>query len=290
MTYPVTFFANCFDNLVTERHTFDWPEFCELLSVHTATDDKNTMMVCPAEFIASVDGSAVRRCADNVSAYSMLALDIDGDFSIPMFRAKFRRWRYVAYTTYSHRMAKKQGRDAFRAFFPLSDPIPAAVLRALKPEIADWAGVGDESQLDTSRGFYVPSCPPDRLPLAQAWVNEGEVLDWSRWCNQAAIRIEAELSAPPPAPSEMNDDQRRKLLDKLRMVYLGQEPAWWRVGVAMVGNGFSLEDFKYVSIGGLMRQKTAQDCDQKWKHCVADVSRGKTIHVGYLWNIANGKH
>ena len=288
MTYHLTFFGNSKDNIASIGECANWDVVCSLLTTHTATEAKDTLMVCPARFVDG-GGNTVRRCAANVVEYSMLALDIDGDFSISAFKAKFRPWRHVGYSTYSHRMAKKGGQDAFRAFFPLVKPAPATVFLSMRPEIKAWAGVGDRSQLDLSRGFYLPTCPPERLVLAKSWVNDGPILDWSGWATAAAARIEREKAAPAADHREITDVERERLLAKLKSRYVGQEPIWWRVGIAMASNGFSLDDFRSVTLGGLMRQKSAADCDAKWRHCLQQARQGKKISLGYLINVANGK-
>ncbi|BAE51986.1 hypothetical protein [Paramagnetospirillum magneticum] len=288
MKYHLTFFGNSKDNIASIGEGADWNAVCSLLTTHTTTEAKDTLMVCPARFVEG-GGDPVRRCAANVVEYSMLGLDIDGGFSISAFRSKFRPWRYVAYSTYSHRTAKKSGQDAFRAFFPLNTPAPAAVFRDMRPEIKTWAGIGDRSQLDLSRGFYLPTCPADRLVLAESWVNDGQVLEWSGWATAAAARIEREKAAPVADHQEITDTEREKLLTKLKGRYVGQEPLWWRIGIAMASNGFTLDDFRAVTLGGLMRQKSASDCDAKWRHCLQQAQHGKQISLGFLINVANGK-
>ncbi|ARJ65038.1 hypothetical protein WV31_04860 [Magnetospirillum sp. ME-1] len=127
------------------------------------------------------------------------------------------------------------------------------------------------------------------MVLAESWVNEGQFLDWSGWATAAAARIEREKTAPVVDHPEISDETRALLLSKLKSRYVGQEPLWWRIGIAMATNGFTLDDFRSVTLGGLMRQKSASDCDAKWRHCLRQAQHGKQISLGFLINVANGK-
>jgi hypothetical protein len=83
---------------------------------------------------------------------------------------------WILYSTWSHSL---NGEAAYRLVVPLSRPI----LRGDWKErfwprlVARFGNVADRACKDPNRGYFLPSCPPERAHLATFHVNPGEALD-----------------------------------------------------------------------------------------------------------------
>jgi len=322
----VTIFANRFDNCVRDecRSDTSWPELAEQLSLHSAVSQKDTLMLVPAEFrrldnihdfVASggvlaeqqvwehgretdryrtVLGPDLRpfvaRRADNIRQYWLLGVDVDGQMSITTARAKFRRYEYVGATSFGHRTPEKRGRDAFRLWFPLATPMPAAEMLARKDAMLAWIGSSDQSTLARARGFYLPSCRPERLVLAQSWHNQGQWLDWTSFAPVVQPQPSDDLVALRAAlrRDQQSPDRRQQVLDRLACTPVRYEPVWANVAVAMVREGYRREDFVAVT-AGMMAEKTAVDAERKWRAAERRAGRSR-LDMGYLINVIRGKH
>ena len=172
----------------------------------------------------------------------------------------------------------------------------------MKPEWLAFIGEVDPSTVSCSRAFYLPSCPPAYAPFALSWSNTGIPLDWREMADTMFTRMDREdaanrlaevrrqLEAEKHGTRSVADAQRirQRLLENLKGHFIGYEPTWTRVAIAMAAEGFSEADFSYISYG-LMNSKTTKDCSAKWKSAVAKCA-GSKLGVGYLWNVSKGKH
>jgi hypothetical protein len=220
------------------------------------------------------------RGAENVDKWWMLPVDIDGQQSIAQAKAFFLDYAYVAFTSFSHHLTDG-ATEKFRLFLLLKEPVPHEEFEKRRAALLQWLGAVDKSSLAGSRGFYLPSCPHDRVPLAQ------------RWYNDRPLCLDV-MSFPPTVPrtvptlKPLTAAEQPALLSLLHDTFLGNYEQWWKVAVAMVSAGFSCTDFEYVTIGGMMNQKDFRDCQQQWRKAEARVRRGRTISVGYLYNLVGG--
>ena len=280
----ITCMANQYDNNINTQGAVDWLDVVELLCKHKSVSEKTTNMFNGWVFENLEGGEFIRRCEANVTLLTMLILDFDGEMSIAEAKKHFREYEYLAYTSFSHLVSEdKNFAECFRVVLPLHRPMFKKEYDKKFNNIRKWVGNLDSSSTDRSRGFFVPSCLEENLPLARVWFNEGKYL------NPDMFEEEPEIVYEKFKPSNIDTDARQVLLDKLRATFVGKEPVWYQVGIALSCEGFDLADFTYVSMG-MMKQKTTKDCEKKWKTIQQLINNGKSMNVGYLINVIKGKH
>lgn len=308
-----TLVEDCYDNRVLDANRFHdvaWGDFVELmLSAHEAAPRKDHVkLISPVRFLNADDPACQHapftegeakagygtqgtikmndaglpytwRGACNVESWWMLPVDVDGQQSIDSAKRFFADYSYVAYTSFNHladRVTQK-----FRLFLLLEQPVDQSEFEKRRPAILKWLGPIDTSSLSASRAFYLPCCPQERVPVAERWFNEG-------------TRCVDAMAFAPPAPVDVSASeppsglQRDVLLEMLRETFLGNYEEWWKVSVAMAAAGYALPDFQFVTVGGMMNQKDVLDCERQWSKAIASVRRGRTIHIGYLYNLVGG--
>lgn len=318
-----TLYNSTFDNRVLDSNRFDdveWGDLVELILTERqlVAAKEDSKLIAPVRFLRRDDpgcrhavyteheakrglGKAgelklakdgepyVWRGAVNVAEWSMLPVDIDGEQTIGQAREFFKTYTYVAYTSFSHR--KDGHTEKFRLLLPLQHPAPHREVQARLPALKTWLGDVDLSALAGARGFYLPSCPPERAHLARCWYNEGEgFLDLLAFNKEPTDTFHMsqqgrQLDFNAVRSHLLCTDNRQSLLDSLRGVYLGNYEDWWKVSSAMLNAGFNLPDFKYVTIGGMMSSKTERDCEVQWQKALARHKRGTSINPGYLYNL-----
>jgi hypothetical protein len=320
---PFTLYNSTFDNRILDSNRFnevEWGDLVELMLTERqlVAGKADSKLIAPVRFLERDDpgcqhavytkheakrglGKAgalkldkdgrpyVWRGAVNVAEWSMLPVDIDGEQTIAQAREFFKAYTYVAYTSFSH--LKDGTTEKFRLLLPLEHPVPHQEVEARLPALKTWLGDVDLSSLAGARGFYLPSCPPEREHLARCWYNEGEgFLDLLAFNKEPANRFERspqgrQLDFNAVRTHLLRADHRQSLLDRLRALYLGKYEDWWKVSSAMVNAGYDLADFKYVTIGGMMRSKTERDCEVQWQKALARHKRGGSISPGFLYNL-----
>jgi hypothetical protein len=282
----------------------DWLTLVEVLKSegHTVSEDKDVMCISPWLYKTLEQGATKRmtddgqlwtiddepvvaRLADNVIGTDLLMFDFDATISVEMAKSTFADYPHFGYTSYSHMSMKKDHKDCFRVMVPLAKFVTAEDLVKRRNTIyKQFQGV-DISCLSLARSFYVPSCPPDKKVVAHMWDNHGtnifDVYDYEP---------EQEYVAPAFKPAAVNRPvDKQRIIEGLKTIYVGHEPTWFNVAVAMASNQFTVEDFKEVTIGGLMKEKTVRDCEVKWRAAERRVEKGKGMTVGYLVNLCK-KH
>jgi hypothetical protein len=230
------------------------------------------------------------RGAANVIAWSMLPVDIDGQQSMADAKTFFQDYEYVAYTSFNH--LKDGDAEKFRLLLLLQEPISQEELLERRAKLLAWMGKVDKTCLDAARGFYMPCCHPSRMNHAQRWHNPGsQCLDALAFEPQELVTLPDSGPTRPQfflPPSPLAEDERSALLELLQGTYLGNYGDWWKVSSAMVNAGYSLEEFKSITVNGMMRQKNSLDCEKQWRKSVARHQRGLSISPGYLYNIVGG--
>jgi hypothetical protein len=111
----------------------------------------------------------------------MLAADFDGILSVDEAVERFDGFAYWLYTSYNHlTVCEKTGRifEKFRMFFPFVNPCPIREFETRKRAFLRFLNTDDESCVASSRGFYMPSCPAERMPVSRSWFQDGVWLDW----------------------------------------------------------------------------------------------------------------
>lgn len=155
-----------------------------------------------------------------------------------------------------------------------------------------WLGDVDESTLASSRGFYLPSCPKERSSIAERWHNEGtecfDVMSFAPTEKQLSTKPVGQSWRTSLSPTT-SDSDKEVLREALRNTYLGNYEEWWKVASAMLNAGYELQDFEYVTVGGMMSEKTPQDCKRQWDKVRSRHGRGQSISPGYLYNLVGGR-
>jgi hypothetical protein len=265
-------FKNSRDVVVSDHCKCEWPSLVKILMrPHRASNAKDGLVIAPWKF----KDEPARRIRDDVELASVIFLDFDKGISLPEAKQKFAEFEHVGYTSYSH---MKDGEDdhRFRIVLPLASPVTPEQLVARRNAIYDWAGPVDRSCLSISRAFYFPSCPPERKPQALSWHHESDKL----FDLMSFPEEQPPIFTPSSTPTTNADKQW--LIEKLSSIYVGEEPVWFKVASCMAGSGFTFDEFCTVTIGGLMKEKSVHDCEQKWR-----AVQGKTNQpaIGYLFNL-----
>jgi hypothetical protein len=262
------------DTDVSRAQETTWIDFVEMFDSHNVTAEKDSWMFCPWKFF---DNNGPRR-NENLVGCSMICFDFDDDSSWTIDEAKivFAKYEYLGYTSFNH---QKNGKDRFRIVLPLKAFASGEDIQQRRKAIyAKYEGV-DRSSLSRTRAFYIPLCPQERVELAKVWPNSGELFD--------VFSFSAEVFVPCIGfkPTETTDLERQWMIDSLKQCFIGHEPDWRNIGLAMCAEGFTLEDFTYVSVNGLMNSKSAAECARKWQGIVADTNKNIKISKGHLINV-----
>lgn len=290
--------SNIRDNAIDNHYHLPWPEVVGLLKEqkHLQTTNKNVTCISPwkyktiehVDYVPRVDSSGnlwtiddqpvVARVAANVLGTNLLMFDFDATLSTNEAKGVFGAWTHFGYTSFSHMSPNKDRKDCFRVMVPLARFVTAEQLVARRKAIyATFPGV-DTSCLSLARSFFVPSCLPERINFAHMWDNQAELLDVMEY--QPEIYI-----APTHSAIAARDPDRDKILSALKFIYIGHEPTWFKVALAMVSNDFTLQQFIDASVSGLMREKSIKDCETKWRSAAGTFSRGSSISIGFLINL-----
>jgi hypothetical protein len=145
---PVSTFESK-DDTRPARHEMDWRAFAQRLCKYDERPTKDGRAWSPVTYRAGTT-----RGKANVDLVHALVLDVDhGPLPIDLLE----RWEYVAHTTFQHTPEAPR----WRVVMPLSRPLagvdwPDFWLRAN----AFFGGCVDPATKDSSRIFYLPSCPP----------------------------------------------------------------------------------------------------------------------------------
>ena len=97
-------------------------------------------------------------------------------------------------------------------------------------------------------------------------------------------RLEDELKYRDIDPNrtyeEQTDEDKKKTIELLKTIYLGDYEKWRVVGWALRNSGYTLEDFVEVTLGGMMRQKSRGECLTIWEYGV-----NRDTSFGYIVNL-----
>ena len=210
----------------------------------------------------------VRRCAHNIDEVYGVVLDFDGELSLEDAIAQFYDFDYVIYTTWRHTPEKHR----FRMVIPFSQPLKAEDIAKRKDSMMEAFPWIDPASLNMSQSFYFHSgendCIAFRSPYGRDMIDPYSFEEY----------------IPPPMEhverGEMLDVQKEKFLDALSSIRLTEPvyPTWTRIGWAMRNDGFSLQDFQYIS-SIITKEKTPQMCAQIWEEPY------NNIDCGYLYNL-----
>jgi len=303
----ITVFDNTFDNTADNSLSTNWREFKEFMSTKQNLETKedavsfNCWRFNEVDYKPALHGddtvkldengnTMIGRYAENCIETTAVVLDFDGALSIDNAKKRFRKFEHFGYTTFKHKAKSIGFKERFRIILPFAVPVPTDHFRLLTKSILKWSGVDDLSTLYTARIYYGHGSPASRQFDAETWSNSGKLLNSDMFDKEVIVdhgfenmkkRLEREAKG-----DTSQDSTREWLMKMLPTRFLGFEPTWASVANAMYNEGFTLSEFTEVTVGGMMSEKTAKDCEKKWN----TVRRSsKKLGLGLLVNIASGK-
>lgn len=229
---------------------------------------------------ALIEGADGNRRESNFASHQLALVDIDDGVNIDDMDTHPFYQKYAAglYTTPSH----TESHHKFRVVFRLENKITSASdMRCLYTALIRLFG-GDTACKDGSRLFFGTMTaeqteyrPDGVLPdkIIKAMIKEIKREQAEEMAKVTHIEY-----LPP------SDEDRENILNALSSIYIGEYPMWFKIGCGLKHGGFNLEDFKRVTIGGLMRQKSGLDCEHLWKDIDANKSRQATLGT-VVWYI-----
>ncbi|MHB1231572.1 MAG: hypothetical protein ACYCZQ_03175 [Burkholderiales bacterium] len=84
----------------------------------------------------------------------------------------------------------------------------------------------------------------------------------------------------------MTTSEREDMVGRLRNHFIGDELVWAKIADAMMIEGFSEQDFVYASCGGMMHDKSVDECRKMWRD--TEYRMRPCNDSVYLWNVING--
>lgn len=125
------------------------------------------------------EGHVTKRANWFVTAHSGIVFDLDVMVDIDDIRYALRDVEYFAYTTHSH--DPSCGATKWRIVFPLLRPVPAAAYKAARMWVAHAFPkahfIVDPAASALSTAYFLPSCPQETLRFADAFRNEGLIIE-----------------------------------------------------------------------------------------------------------------
>ena len=178
MENTFTLYANMFSTDAKPVKS-PWRRWVAEMSKVIETNLPKTRLPC---FILGKIPEGERRRNANVLTVEGLALDVERkeqtpeDYSDQVSHAleRLEPYEYVAYTTYSHSAEDPR----LRIVLPLACPAPPGDYRNLMGFLNSLVGgVADLGAQKLSQPVFAPMCPEGKSDEANAWHNEGEILD-----------------------------------------------------------------------------------------------------------------
>ena len=146
-----------------------WPELVGLLTHRSVRGQQDGPLWSPARF-----ASGSTRTKENVESVDLLVIDIDIPCDLVKLRAEWAPYEYLLHSTHNHTNENPR----YRVVFPLRESVPACrweeVWLTLIVPLSE--GCFDDACSDTSRMYYLPSCPTSGTEAAVAEHHEGKWL------------------------------------------------------------------------------------------------------------------
>lgn len=225
-------------------------------------------------------GTFVGREALNVKTLCIFPLDIDGGMTIEDAREKFADYRYILYTSYNH--MKDGSTHKFRMFFEYDMPIARDDYKVRRKSMLEWFGgcdVIDETTTYLSRGFYLAGFCKERAEHVVLEFNEGDKLD--------PMTFDEEVIVPyVGTPTETSDEERKEILEMLKVTTIGSYKNWWQMLQAMKSESYTVQDALYVTANNTYHASTSTGIKDErltrdiWSGCKEqDGGIGKLISI-----------
>lgn len=221
------------------------------------------------------------RNSKNFVKTNVVLVDIDDGSTIEQLKEHlfYKKFASGFYTTPSHTEQNHRMRIVFiteRIIDNESD------MRAIYTSLISLFGA-DKSCKDAARIFY--GCKNAQKEIIQNKVIPNNILDvLIEEGSYVSITTNNNEDYLPP-----DDEEKKYILDSLKGVYLGNYEGWLQVAGGLKNGGFSLQDFEYVTINGLMRQKSSRDCQVLWNGLSLNGPR-TTSTLGTIWFLIGGKN
>lgn len=189
------------------------------------------------------------------------------------------------YTTPSHTDDAHRFRIMFRLETPETDSNRLRLITRALIKVFDQA---DQACKDPARLFYgTPGClikeKRDNI-LTNAMTEQ--LIEMEELFEQ---QEQAACTGEDKEYKELDDLDRRIIIDALHKIYLGDYTKWRDVGWGLKAGGFSLADFQHVTTG-MMSKKSARDAANVWRDGSSTengITMGTVIH---LIKQHNGEH
>jgi hypothetical protein len=285
--------------MACNQFELEWHELIDLLSVHITTKHKKDVPLFSCAEYQFNGLEAVERDLKLIIGYHALVLDLDHCANMARCRYFLNKFDHIGYTSYSHCPVDHN----FRTVMKVDRPFTTGELTKISPIIENLIfpeaifprsqKILDATCLHNNHWFYMPSTTSQEN--AEAWHSTGKVLEID-----ALLMLAKKFGKPKPVKmgnrqkhytthvfdTDPDEDRQRVMscFDK-HQSFVGYEPVWAHVCATMKSLEFSLSDFEFVT-GIIMREKSSWDAQKKWR----SVQLHPSPHIGFLFNVALGKH
>lgn len=277
---------------VSKVYQMPWGEFCEVISSHKPAADKNAVA---GWLPADIDPGP--RKGERVKAITALVMDIEGraegtgedkhlvgpaapEISELALDISLHGWAAVLASSYSHKTGDLGPR--YRVIFPLTRHLTKDELKTLLWHVADLLGLHeclDPASADAARLYYLPTCPADRLELAERQKVGGEPLDVDTLLAQVSF-----IKANNKLPKRKQDPAKLKTFaDRVRFAFNQQAD----IGHILETHGYKSDGRgKWQcpnSTSGMHGVNRLGGADVIWSHHTSDVLHGKAHDAFGVW-------
>lgn len=176
----LTLIKNVYSRDITQKNELevDWDGLKRLLKTPRISAHKNkTSYLFPFDFRYRHDGCYA--CNINAINYTALIFDVDSGCTIEEFIAEHKDYKFVLYTTFSH----KESHHKFRAVFPIKEPIKYSSFE--KPYFRQWFTEKypyQDPAIMKFVGVYMPNT--NDLKTYRSHVNEGKTYSFSEYLKE----------------------------------------------------------------------------------------------------------
>jgi hypothetical protein len=225
---------------------------------------------------------ADNRSDANFLSRQLFMVDIDSGMQISDLEhnAFYQACAAGYYATPSYRPEAERFRIMFRTETPIYN---AKLARLLIAGLMREFDHSDPSCKDSTRIFFgTVQCSHRELrdnTLADEIVAELIARELQIWGEQH----------PPQEPveyPELSDHRRQRILDLLKITFVGEYQQWRDIGYGLKAGGFSFDDYAYVT-QGLMREKTRADAQKIWDKAQI---QSEGIHLGSVIHFLRQRH
>lgn len=226
--------------------------------------------------------TAENRCVKTFASIQLLLVDIDSGMRIEELQQHefYRKYGSGYYCTPSH----TENEHRFRIIYRLEHPVyEIDIVKSLYIGLMLLHGAADPACKDPARLFF-GTVQAQHKEITQRYVDDEGLVEILLAAAEYEEQQQAELLKAAAAAEQYKDrvmlpEERQLVLDLLRGRFVGDYCVWRNIGWGLKSQGFSLEDFQYVTTG-MMNQKTPKDAAKVW----SDGSAGGDVTMGTVWH------